>query len=319
MRYSRQEAFIGKGSQKKLQKALVTIVGCGGIGSAAAEYLARAGVSLRLVDRDIVDLTNLHRQLFREQDVGRPKADALKERLEETNSEIRIDAFSEDLNSSNIGILSNSSLVLDATDNMETRFLINDFCLKNRIPFTYAAAIKGEGLFTLMVPKETACLRCFVSGSSDTCETSGIAGPVAGMIGLVSALEAMKHLAGNATLKGNLLHINFSKNIYELIELKKKKDCPACGGKYDHLEKPAKQVSELCGGTYQFLFEKEIDLSEIFERLEKNRDFKIIKSRNVVQIFHKKYVISLFRHRMLVQGAYSPREVKALAAKIISS
>jgi len=318
MRYSRQETFIGKGNQKRLQKALVVIVGCGGTGSAAGEYLARAGVSLRLIDRDIVDLTNLHRQLFGEQDVGRPKAEALKERLEEANSEVMIEAISEDLNSSNIGrLLSKADIILDGTDNMGTRFLMNDFCLKSRIPFTYAAAIKSEGLLTLIVPGKTPCLRCFVnSAGNDTCETVGVLGPVAGSIGVLSAAEAIKCLAGKDTLTGSLLHINFYRNLYELIEIKKNKNCPACKGIYEFLEKPASQITELCGGTYQFLFEKEIDISGISGKLEKNRDFRVVKGKHVAKIIHKKYVISLFRNRMLIQGAYSPREVKALAARI---
>src|SRR3989338_7578882 len=322
MRYSRQEAFIGKASQKKLRKSLVTIVGCGAIGSSAGEYLARAGVNLRLIDRDIVEMSNLHRQLFREEDVGRPKAEALKERLEEANSEVRIEAVSDDLNASNIEkYLKNSSLVIDGTDNIETRFLINDFCLKNKVPFTYAAAIKSEGLLTLIVPGETPCLRCFMplAYTHDTCETAGVLGPAVGVMGVISAAEAIKHLIGKDMIKGSLLHVNFYKSLYELIEIKRNKTCPACKGSYEFLGKPAKQVVELCGGTYQFLFGKEVDIQDISERLEKNRDFKIVKGKHIVQIIHNKYVISLFKRRMIVQGAHSPREVKILAARIIGA
>lgn len=320
MRYSRQEAFIGKAGQKKLRKSTIAIVGCGGTGTAAAEYLARAGVNLILIDRDIVDSTNLHRQLFREQDIGRPKAEALKERLEEGNSEARIEAVSEDLNSSNISTLKKVDMILDGTDNMETRFLLNDFCLKNKKPLTYAAAIKSEGLLTLIVPGETPCLRCFMSEASpDSCETAGVLGPIAGAIGVLSASEAIKHITGKETLKGRLLHLNVYKNTYELIELSRKKGCQACGGNYEFLSKPAKQIVELCGGTYQFLFDKHVNISETAAKLEKNKDFKVAKGHSVVQIFHKKYVISLFKNRMLVQNAYSPREVKVLAAKIVGS
>ncbi|KHO48437.1 MAG: adenylyltransferase and sulfurtransferase [archaeon GW2011_AR5] len=321
MRYSRQEAFIGKAAQKHLKKSLVVIVGCGGTGSAAAEYLVRAGVNLLLVDRDIVDMTNLHRQLFSEEDVGTPKAEALKERLEEANSETRIEAVSEDLNSSNIEkLLSEPDIILDGTDNMETRFLLNDFCLKNRIPFTYAAAVKSEGLVALIVPGETPCLRCFVhSAGKDTCETAGVLGPVVGMVGVLSAAEAIKHIIGKDTLKGKILHMDIYKNLYETIDIPGKKDCPACKGKYEFLEKPVQKITELCGGTHQFLFGKEINLSEVSGRLEKNRDFKVTKGLHVVRISHNKHVISLFKNRMLVQGAYSPREVKALAAKIVGN
>lgn len=319
MRYSRQEILIGSRNQKKLQKALVTVVGCGGIGSAAAEYLARAGVNLRLIDRDIVELSNTQRQLFREEDVGRPKADALRERLEEINSEIKIESVDDDLNPSNIDFLSGSSIVIDGTDNMETRFLVNDFCLKNRMPFTYAAAIKSEGLFTLVVPKETACIRCFIPKASvrDTCETAGVLGPAVGLIGVISAGEAIKYLIGKECIKGHLFHMNFYKNLYELIEIKRSKNCPACQGSYS-LDAEKNQIIQLCGGTYQFLFDNNVNVSDISEKLKKARDFKVLNiSRNFSQISYKNYMISLFRNRMVVQGAKNEKEMKILAAKII--
>ncbi len=321
MRYSRQEIFIGTRNQKKLQKALVTIVGCGGTGSVAAEYLVRAGVNLRLIDRDIVEQSNVQRQLYREEDVGGPKAEALRERLEEVNSEIKIEAVSDDLNSLNIDkLLSRSSFVLDGTDNMQTRFLINDFCLKNRIPFTYGAAIKSEGLFTLIMPKETACLRCFIPDASqlDTCETVGVLGPVVGLVGTISAAEAIKHLIGKNCIKNQLFHVNIYKNIFELIELKKNRNCPACNGRYEFLDKIKKEITQLCGGTYQVLLDKDVTISDISNKLKKNKDFKILNTqRNFVQISHKSYVISLFKNRLIVQNTKNEREAKSLAAKII--
>ena len=318
MRYSRQEIFIGTRNQKKLQKALVTIVGCGGTGSAAAEYLARAGVNLRLIDRDIVEKSNLQRQLYTEEDIGRPKADALKEHLEDVNGEIKIESIADDLNSFNIDVLAGSSIVLDGTDNMQTRFLINDYCLKNKIAFTYGAAIKSEGLFTLIVPKETPCVRCFIpGGGSDTCETVGVIGPVVGLIGTLSAAEAIKFLMGKECIKGQIFHVNAYKNKFELIELKKNKNCPACNGKYEFLDKPASNLVQLCGGTYQILTDK-IDVSNISNKLKKNKDFNVIKStRNFSQIVHKSYIISLFKNRMIIQNSKSEREAKILAAKII--
>lgn len=327
MRYSRQEIFIGTRNQRKLQKALVTIVGCGGTGSIAGEYLARAGVNLRIIDRDIVEKSNLQRQLYTEEDIGRPKADALKEHLEEVNGEIKIEAFSDDLNSTNIdNLLAKSSIVLDGTDNMQTRFLINDFGLKNKIPFTYAAAIKSEGLFTLIVPKETPCIRCFIPGGGpDTCETVGVLGPVVGMIGTLSAVETMKFLMGKECIKGQLFHFNAYKNKFELIELKKNKNCPACNGTYEFLDRPGSSLTQLCGGTYQLLL-NEVDVTDISKKLEKNKDFSVIKKeRNFAQIIHKNYIISLFRNRMIIQNvpkdakrqSLSEKEARILAAKII--
>lgn len=324
MRYSRQEIFIGSRKQKLLSKQLVTIVGCGGIGSAAAEYLARAGINLRLIDRDIVELSNLQRQLYREADIGRPKAEALKDRLEEINSEIKLEAIDNDLNPSNVTrYLSGSSLVLDGLDNLDTRFLLNDFCLKNRLPFTYAAAIKNEALFTLIAPKETPCLRCFLPSAPvsglDTCETSGILGPAVGAIGVISAMEAIKYLTKSGTnVAGHVLHINFYKNLYELIELKVNKNCAACKGNYEFLNKSWQQFTQLCGGTYQFLFGNNVNVSYISNKLVKNKDFEIINnSRSIAKLRYKNYIISLFKNRMIVQNAKSEKEAKTLAAKII--
>lgn len=304
-----------------LRKATVAIIGCGGTGSAAAEYLARAGVNLRLIDRDIVEISDLQRQLYREEDVGKPKVFALKERLEDVNSEITIEAFSEDLNSSNIEkLLSHTSLVLDGTDNMQTRFLLNDFCMKNKLPFTYAAAIKSEALFTLIVPGETPCLRCFIPGATnDTCETVGILGPAVGVIGIISAAEAIKYLTNSGlNIKGHILHLNFYKNIYELIELKKSKNCSSCRGEYEFLDKPSRRLTQLCGGTFQFLLSKDIDVSNIINNLEKNSDFKIInKGKDFAQLSYKKHMITLFKTRMIVQNAKSEKDVRILVAKIL--
>ena len=326
MRYSRQEVFIGTRNHKKLQKALVTIIGCGGTGSAAAEYLARAGVNLRLIDRDIVELSNIQRQLYTEEDIGRPKAEALGEHLEDINGEINVEAISDDLNSSNIDVLAVSSIVLDGTDNMQTRFLINDFCLKNKIPFTYGAAIKSEGLFTLIVPKETPCIRCFIpGGGADTCETVGVLGPVVGLIGTISAVETMKFLMGKECIKGQLFHFNAYKNKFELIELKKNKECKACNGNYEFLDMPINSLTRLCGGTCQLLID--VDVPDISNKLKKNKEFEVIKNtRNFSQIVYRSYIISLFQNRIIIQNtgskdakrqSLSEKEAKIIANKII--
>ena len=319
MRYARQEKLI---DQEILGKSLVTIVGCGGTGTAAAEYLARAGVNLRLIDRDIVELINLQRQLFGEADLGKPKAEALKERLEAANSEVRIEAINDDLNSTNIdNYLSICDIILDGTDNMDTRFLINDYCSKHKIPFTYAAAIQTEGLFTLFIPKKTPCLRCFVpksEGKLDTCETAGIVGPTVGAIGVISAMEAIKHLTGEATITGHMLHINFFKNLYEILELHQDKNCKTCNNQYEFLALPAKRVTMLCGGTFQYIFQEAVNPEKIAERIENLEETEVLKkSREFAQIKYKDYVISIFENRALLQNIYSERAVKTVVSRII--
>ena len=325
MRYSRQETLIGEKAQKLLQKSLVTIIGCGGTGSAAAEYLARAGVNLRLIDRDIVELSNLQRQLYNEEDVGKPKSLQLKARLESVNGDVKIEAINDDLNQNNIDrYLKDSSLILDGTDTMTTRFLVNDWCLKNYVPFTYAASVRSEGLFTLMVPKETACLQCFVpvksSGKLDTCETAGIIGPVAGVIGMISATEAINFLSGRTVIKNSLLHVNTDKNLFELIEIKKKKDCPACHGVYKFLDTPVQEVTRLCGNAFQYIFPSKLNASRVARNITNNPDLGVgIVSKNsgMLQLKYKDQVITIFPGRMIVQNAYSERAVKAIASKII--
>ncbi|HLC67671.1 MAG TPA: HesA/MoeB/ThiF family protein [archaeon] len=325
MRYSRQEILLGQKGQKILQKSLVAIVGCGGTGSAAAEYLARAGVSLRLIDRDIVELGNLQRQLYTEEDIGKPKAIQLKEKLEGVNGDVKIEAVNDDLNQSNIDkYLKGTSLVLDGTDTMTTRFLVNDWCLKNHVPFTYAASVRGEGLFTLLVPKETACLQCFVPvksvGKLDTCETAGINGPVAGMIGTISAAETVNFLSGRTVIKNSLLHINMDRNTFELIELKKKKDCPACHGTYNFLDVPVADITRLCGNAFQYIFRNNVDVGRVARNIQNNPSLGIgiiSKSNNMLQLKYKDQIITVFSTRMIVQNIYSERAVKLIASKII--
>ena len=202
MRYIRQEIFkgIGKKGQKKLGKSIVAIIGLGALGSNSAELLARAGIGrLILVDRDVVELSNLQRQrLFDEKDIGKPKALAARERLTKINSGINIDFFIDDLNFENINqVLKNKiDLILDCTDNLETRFLINDFCIKNKFPFIYSSAVGSKGYVFDIVPGKTPCLRCFLKEAThlDTCETIGVLNAITNLISSIQANEALKIL-----------------------------------------------------------------------------------------------------------------------------
>src|SRR3989344_2567536 len=213
MRYTRQEIFseIGKDGQNKLGKSSVVIVGLGALGSVSAELLARAGIGkLILIDRDIVELSNLQRQsLYDEGDIGKPKALAAKEKLNKINSEVEIDFYVEDLNSGNINeIISingnynnvknnkkyiknnkNTDLILDCTDNLETRFLINDFSVKNRISFIYSSAVGSKGYVFNVIQKKTACLKCFLKEAAQlgTCETVGVLNTITNLISSIQA------------------------------------------------------------------------------------------------------------------------------------
>ena len=188
-RYSRQERFAGIGiaGQQRISQSRVAIVGCGALGSAQAELLTRAGVGhLRVIDRDYVEFSNLQRQfLFDEADAaeGRPKAVAARTRLLAVNSGVEVEAAVADLTALNAGdLLSDVDLVLDGTDNFETRYLINDFAVSHDVPWVYGAAVGSYGIKMAVVPGRTPCFRCVYpdppAGSQPTCETAGILGPV---------------------------------------------------------------------------------------------------------------------------------------------
>jgi len=208
-RYHRQVLLpqIGPEGQRRISASSVAVVGIGALGSVSANLLARAGVGrLRLIDRDFLELQNLQRQvLFDEDDLREnlPKAVAAQRKLQKINSEIEIKAYPADLNPETIDeLLEGIELVLDGTDNFETRFLLNDFSLREKIPWIYAGAVGTEGVAYVIFPGEGACLRCLFqeaprTGTFQTCDTAGILAPVAHWIASFQAMEALKILSGN--------------------------------------------------------------------------------------------------------------------------
>src|SRR6202521_149214 len=206
-RYSRQILFrgIGADGQRKLTASRITIVGCGATGSVLASLLARAGVgTIRIIDRDYVEPSNLQRQtLFDETDAAEslPKAIAAARKIATFNSAIVIEPHVADLTPTNIGILlEDAEFILDGTDNFETRYLINDFAVKNSIPWIYTAAV-GSYVVTLNVlPGKTACLACIFpeppQGAFETCETAGILNSAVSLAASIAATEATKVLVG---------------------------------------------------------------------------------------------------------------------------
>ncbi len=204
-RYSRQVLFSGIGAegQRKLAQSRVALVGCGATGSALASLLARAGVgNLRIIDRDYVEPSNLQRQaLFDEADAAEslPKAIAAARKIATFNSQINVESHVADLTPSNVtGLLSGSHLVLDGTDNFETRYLINDFAVSASLPWIYTAAVGSYGLTMNILPGKTACLGCIFPepprGAVETCETSGILNTAVNLAASISATEALKFL-----------------------------------------------------------------------------------------------------------------------------
>ncbi|MCP5114647.1 MAG: thiazole biosynthesis adenylyltransferase ThiF, partial [bacterium] len=208
-RYSRQILFagIGAGGQERIESSRVAIVGCGALGSFHAAALARAGVGyLRIVDRDYVELSNLQRQwLFTEADAeqGMPKAVAAARYLAGVNSTIEVEPVVADLTPSNAEeLLEEVSLILDGTDNFETRYLINDYAVREGVPWIYGGAVASYGLTMPVLPGRTACLKCIYpepgSGAQPTCETAGVLSPVTAAIAAIQTGDALKILAGRA-------------------------------------------------------------------------------------------------------------------------
>jgi molybdopterin-synthase adenylyltransferase len=266
-RYHRQALVpqIGREGQARIGRGRVLVVGCGALGSVIADQVVRAGVGLvRLVDRDIVELTNLQRQvLFDERDVAgeMPKAVAAAERLRRVNSSISIDAHVADVSGDNIERLMQVDnrpvdLVLDGTDNVATRYLINDACVKHGVPWVYGACVGVEGRMMLFRPGVTACMRCIFPtppspGELATCDTAGVLGPLASVIGSLQALVGIKLLSGdveavhNAMLVTDVWH-NHTRPI-DMSEARRA-DCIACArGEFEFLEAAARDVVSLCG------------------------------------------------------------------------
>ncbi|MBI3910578.1 MAG: ThiF family adenylyltransferase [Armatimonadetes bacterium] len=261
-RYARQKLVpgVGEEGQSRLLAARVAVVGCGATGSLIASLLTRAGVgTLRVLDRDFVDWTNLHRQvLYSEEDVtaGRPKAVAAVERLRRVNSDITIEPFVVDLNAANVEEhVGAVDLVMDGTDNFETRFILNDACVKAGKPWVYCGAIASQGMVMPVLPGEGPCLRCLLpepppAGMAATCDTVGVLGPVVGVAASVAAGEGLKILLGaGAASPPGLVHIDLWENEYHRFTIARRPGCPACGrGEFPYLVAAAvSHTTTLCG------------------------------------------------------------------------
>lgn len=239
-RYSRQILFppLGRGGQERLLKGKVLIMGLGALGTVSAGILARAGVGfLRLVDRDFVEETNLQRQvLYTEEDSRRtlPKAEAAAARLREVNSSIAYEALVEDVNYTNIeDIVSGIDLIVDAGDNLEIRYLINEIAVKNGIPWIYGACVASYGMTFNIIPGQGACLACIFgelpAQLAETCDTAGVIGSIPGLIASIQAAEAIKILSGNlADLCGKMRYYDLWTNRFHEFALEMKEGCPVC-------------------------------------------------------------------------------------------
>lgn len=271
-KYSRQIILkeVGKKGQEKLGKSKVAIVGVGALGTVAAELLTRAGVGkLILIDRDVVEESNLQRQmLFTDKDVGKSKALIAGEKLNAINPEVEVKSYAVPLNSENISLLKNADLILDCTDNLKTRFLINDFCRKNKISWIYASAIRTEG-YVLPIFPHGACLRCFLREAGlETCDTAGVLNTITTSIAALQVTLAIKILVGEK-VEQKLYHYDLWKQRFQTLKIKQNSKCPTCNGNYEYLTKKEEPPIKFCSsGKYQ-ITGKKVNLAEIKKRWSK--------------------------------------------------
>ncbi|GAA0383183.1 ThiF family adenylyltransferase [Bacillus horti] len=332
-RYSRQILFphIGESGQKKLGESKVLIVGMGALGTVLANHMVRAGVGfVRFVDRDFVEASNLQRQmLFDEEDVKErlPKAVAAERKLRKINSSVQIEGIVGDVTALTIAkYAENVDLILDGTDNFQTRFLINDYCFKHNIPFFYGGAVSTRGMQATFIPHETPCLRCLfedAGGTSETCDTVGVLGSIIDVIASLQALEAIKWMTGNkAAIRKSMLSIDLWHTHQHFIKWGKPKHaCITCQlDRYPALAvQEEDQFSTLCGRDTIQITPRHVekrDLVEWEKRLEKAG--KVERNPFLLRFQTDPYTMVLFSDgRVLVQGTEELATAKSLYAKYI--
>lgn len=350
-RYSRQVLFggIGEPGQRRLLSAHAAIVGCGATGAAAASLLARAGVGrLTIIDRDFVEPSNLQRQvLFDEEDarVALPKAEAARRHIRLFNSSIEVRAQVADLVPENVReLLTDAEIVLDATDNFETRYLVNDFCVEQGKPWIYAAAIGGYAATTNILPtgklgaeyQPTACLACLFpkppAGNIETCDTSGILSTAVNLAASIQVTEALKYLTGHPEkMRRTLLSFELwtpsrtgGIDQSEIAADSPDPDCVVCGGRtFSHLEGRGRAHIGLCGRDSVQIHEhhRPVDFAAMRRRLERNADVEDLRGNDLIVRFRRgSYTVTVFGDgRAIVQGTTDVAVARTLYARFVGA
>lgn len=336
-RYSRQILFsgIGKIGQERLLQSHAVVIGCGALGAMHAEMLARAGVGrLRLIDRDFIEESNLQRQvMFEERDVLErlPKAIAAAERIGRINSNVAVEAHVADVNYANVeDLIRDADVVIDGTDNFETRYLLNDAAVKLDKIWVYGAAVGSYGVQMTVRPHVTPCLRCVfpespAPGTSPTCDTAGVILPIIATVSAYQVTEALKVLTGQFDkLHGKLLQFDVWENRTSQIKLgKPEKDCPTCAlGRYDFLSTHGGQlVSSLCGrNAVQITPAASVVLNfeDLAARLR--RTGEVSYNRYLLKFAADGYELTVFQDaRSIVKGTDDLALARSLYAKYIGA
>jgi molybdopterin-synthase adenylyltransferase len=336
-RYSRQILFngIGKEGQRRLLKSRALIVGCGALGSAHAESLARGGVGkLRIADRDFVEASNLQRQtMFTERDAAEriPKAIAAASHIREINAEIQVEPEVVDVNQSNIErLVADCDVVLDGTDNFTTRYLINDACVKHEISWIYGAAVGSYGVTMTIKPHQTACLRCVFeeappAASAPTCDTAGVIMPIISVVSAVQVAEALKLLTGkNENLHGSLMQFDVWRNEWRKIDPgPPSRECPTCGlGNFTTLEAASGDFAAiLCGRNAVQISPAQttkLNFEELAERLRVTGEVKF--NDYLLRFRTGDFELTVFQDaRSIIRGTNEIKTARSLYAKYIGN
>lgn len=336
-RYSRQILFNGIGAegQKRLLKSRVLIVGCGALGSAQAESLARAGVGrLRIADRDFVEASNLQRQtMFTERDAREriPKAIAAATHIREINREIEVEPQIVDVNHANVEqLIQECDLVLDGTDNFATRYLINDACVKHEINWIYGAAVGSYGVTMTVQPHQTACLRCVFeeappAASAPTCDTSGVIMPIISIVAAVQVAEALKLLAGQTeNLHRSLMQFDVWRNEWRKINPgPPSPSCPTCAlRRFKTLEATSGDFAAiLCGRNAVQVSPSQasrINFKELAERLRSTGEVKF--NDYLLRFRTGDFEMTVFQDaRSIIRGTSELQTARSLYAKFIGN
>ncbi len=332
-RYSRQVLFpgIGAAGQARLRAARVAIVGCGATGSAAASLLARAGVgTLLFLDRDYVEPSNLQRQsLFDESDAAEslPKAIAAQRKIRSFNAEVKVEAHATDLTPANISLLEGCDLILDGTDNFETRFLLNDFSVSSGVPWIYTAAVGSYGATMNIMPRKSACLACLFpespSGAHETCETAGVLGSVVNLIVSIAVTEAMKMLVDEQrSLRRTLLGWDVWANHHsEVAADKPQSGCRCCGRRdFVHLRGEQRPRITMCGRNSVQIHERERPMDFVALDRSLRPHGKVRHTDFVLKFWPDDYEITLFPDgRAIIKGTTDPAVARSLYARYLGA
>jgi adenylyltransferase/sulfurtransferase len=340
-KYSRQILFagIGEDGQEKILNASAVLIGCGALGTAVAGHLVRSGLgTLRIIDRDFVELSNLQRQtLFDEADARHalPKAVAAERHLRAINSDVEVEGIVADLTPQNaLELLSGFPLILDGTDNFQTRLLLNDAAVSLGIPWIYAAVVGSYGVTMSIRPFETACLACLLEsgeaggisalGNELTCDTAGVLGAAAGVIAAIESTEAIKILSGRLdALHGRLVSCDVWTGKFQSIRTERNLSCRACGRReLRFLTGDAQPHITLCGRDSVQIHERgrKLNLDELGDRLRGAASTQVKSNDFLLRFCVSPYEVTVFADgRAIIKGTKDPAVARSLYARYIGT